>query len=447
MKATHKIIAIGLSLFISSVGFGQAKLFSLEEAKAHALEHHIEILNSSRNIDIAQQQIVETTGMGLPQIDVSGSFNHFLNIPVSVVDASLFNPFAQPGEVMEFRMGQEFSTTGTLNVNQLLFNGSYIVGLQATKHVKRFQQSNYMVTQEDVVFNVIQAYQLATIAKGNVVFADSMVILTQELVDMQQNYLELELIVQEDMDQLNYSLLTAKNAAVAAEVQYQNALSLLKFSMGYDMNADIDISESAEDILNQKALSSGDIHNNLQYSLLEQNITLSELNVKNNKFANLPSLYAFFQHSYNAYRNEFNFFADEKWYPQTVWGLQLNIPVFSGLQRHARTKQTKIKLLQDQSSLEQMERALQLQEIQIKNNLKGARDKYELQKENTKLAKSIYENALQVKDIGKGNSLVVTQKHNQMMIAQSQYLGSLMELFQAQLELDKLYNEILSKNQ
>ena len=447
MKSTIKISAVALSLIVSSLSFGQTQLFTLEEAKAHALDNHLEILNSQRNIDIAQQQIVETTGIGLPQIDISGQFNHFINIPVSVVDASLFNPFAAPGEVMEFRMGQEFSTTGTLSVNQLLFNGSYIVGLQATKHIKRFQQSSYMVTQEDVVFNVIQAYQLATIAKGNVVFADSMVILTQQLVDMQQNYLELELIVQEDMDQLNYSLLTAKNAAVAAEVQYQNALNLLKFSMGYDMNSVIDISESAEEILNQRTLSSGDVHNNLQYGLMEQNITLSELNVKNNKFANLPSLYAFFSHAYNAYRDEFNFFANEKWYPQTVWGLQLNIPVFSGLQRHARTKQTKIKLLQDQSALEQLERTLQFQESQIKNNLKGAKDRYALQKENTQLAKSIYENAVQVKEIGKGNSMQVTQKHNQLMIAQSQYLASLMDLFQAQLELDKLYNEILSKNQ
>ena len=103
--------------------------------------------------------------------------------------------------------------------------------------------------------------------------------------------------------------------------------------------------------------------------------------------------------------------------------------------------------MQDQNAVEQLERTLQFQEIQTKNNLRAAKDKFELQSENTALAKMIYTNALEVKDIGKGNSIVVTQKHNQMMMAQAQYLGSLMELFQAQLELDKLYNEILSKNQ
>ena len=344
-------------------------------------------------------------------------------------------------------MGQEYNTSGTLSASQLLFNGSYIVGLQAAKHVRQLQESSLMVTKEDVVFNVIQAYQLATIAKGNLGFADSMVLLTEELVNMQEQYFELDLILQEDVDQLSYSLLVAKNAQLAAEVQYNSALNLLKFSMGYDMELEIGLSESVESLLNQKVLSRGDLHNNLHYTVLQQNVTLSELNVRNNRFANLPTLSAFFSHTYNAYRNEFNFFANEKWYPQTVWGLQLNIPVFSGLQRHARTKQAKIKVLQGTDQLKQLERTLQFQEIQLRNDLKGARDRYELQKKNMELARSIYENAQKVRQIGKTNSMEVTQKHNQLMQTQAMCLASLVELFQAQLNLDKLYNKLVSQNQ
>ncbi len=446
MKSIIKIIGIGLGMASLTPVYAQSQAFTLEEAKAYALEHHLDIVNAQRNIDIAQQQIVETRGMGLPQISMSGKFNHFLNIPVSVVDATLFNPMAQPGELTTFRMGTDYSASGSLDVNQLLFNGSYIVGLQASKHVRQFQESSFLVTREDVVFNVIQAYQLAVVAKENMAFADSMVMITQELVDKQQNYFDLGLMVQEDIDQLNYSLQTAKNAAVSARVQYDNAMNILKYSMGYDMKGTVEVTENTEALLTKNTLSSGDIHNNLQYSLLDKNITLSELNLKNNKFANLPSLYAYFNHTYNAYRNEFNFFADEQWFPQTVWGLQLNIPVFSGLQRHARTQQARIKLMQDETKLEQMERTLQLQEAQLTNNLVGAKDKFELQKKNISLARSIYQNAVEAEQIGKGNSLSVTQKHNQVVMAQAQYLGSLMELFQAQLEMDKLYNELI-KNQ
>lgn len=442
----HKSIVLCLLVLTGQAINAQTQSFSLEDAKAYALEHHIDIVNAQRNIDIAKQQIVETRGMGLPQVDINGQFNHYINLPVTVVDASIFNPFAAEGETMEFRMGQEFSANGTLAVNQLLFNGSYIVGLQASKHYRQLQESAFLKSEEDVIFNVIQAYQLAVIAKENLAFSDSMVKITQQLIDKQQNYFDVGMIVQEDMDQLNYSLQTAKNAAVNANIQYSNAMSILKFSMGLPMSDEIDVIENSSALINRSSISGGDVHNNLQYSLQQQNITLQSLNVKNNKFTNLPSLYAFLSHSYNAYRDQFNFFADEKWYPQTVWGLQLNVPVFSGLQRHSRTQQAKIKLLQEESNLQKLEQGLQLQEVQLQNNLMGAKAKYELQKENIRLAQSIYNNAVEVEQIGKGNSLTVTQKHNQVIVAEAQYLGAMMELFQAQLELDKLYNELL-KNQ
>src|SRR3989338_3463441 len=175
MKRITKSIFIGLCTVSVGTATAQNQAYTLEDAKAYALEHHLDIVNAQRNVDIAQQQIVETRGMGLPQVSISGQFNHFINIPVSVVDATLFSPLAQPGETLEFRMGTDYSTNGTLSVNQLLFNGSYIIGLQAIKHVYRFQESSFLVTKEDVVFNVIQAYQLAAIAKENLAFTDSMV--------------------------------------------------------------------------------------------------------------------------------------------------------------------------------------------------------------------------------------------------------------------------------
>jgi len=155
-------------------------------------------------------------------------------------------------------------------------------------------------------------------------------------------------------------------------------------------------------------------------------------------------LNAFFQHSYNAYRNEFDFFEDKKWFPQTVWGIQLSVPIFSGLSRYARTSQAKIQLLNDQHSLIQMERSLEFQEIQMKNNLRGAQETLSLQKKNLELANSIYENAIIKKKIGKGNGVAVTQKHGQLILAEAKYIGSMMETFNARLALDKMYNNILT---
>ena len=100
--------------------------------------------------------------------------------------------------------------------------------------------------------------------------------------------------------------------------------------------------------------------------------------------------------------------------------------------------------MQDENTLKITNQALKMQEIQAMNNLIGAKQRLELQKENVQLAGKIYANTLIKEKIGKESGFVVTQKYNQLMIAQAQYTGSMVELFQAKLLLDKLYNQILT---
>ncbi len=442
----NKLITL---LLITLTGYTWSQeLFSLADAKAYALENNLNIRNAMNDVENTRQRYIEIRGMGLPQVDVTGSFSNFINLPIQIVDASFINPNAAPGETISFRAGTDFTVSGTIQATQLIFNGSYLVGLQAAEYLKKFQVTASDITKEDVIFNVIQAYQLASVAKENLVFTDSMVIITQELIDKQVNYLELGLMKQEEMDQLNYSLLMAKDAHMSAELNYKNSISLLKYSMGYPSDNSLKITDGAVSLLNKSSLGSGstNITENLTYSLVEKQVTLSELDLKNNRYANLPSLNAFFQHTYNAYRNEFNFFANQPWYPQTVWGLQLNIPVFSGLSRQARTAQARIRLLKSENDLKLMGETLKFQSEQATNNLAGAKNKHKLQEENIALARSIYEKALTKEQIGKGNSIVVTQKYNQLIMAQAQYTGSLIELFKAQLALDKIYNKLLPTN-
>lgn len=431
-------------LILSGTTLGKAQAnFTLQAAKEYALEHNTNIQIAASKVNYADYEMKEVTGMGLPQINMNGSFNNYINIPVQVVDGAFVG---MPGTLVEFKMGTEYNASGSLQVNQLIFNGSYIVGLQVAAFYRKFEEANSEITKEDVIFNVIQAYELSAVAKENLSFTDSMVILTQELITKQQNYLDLGLMVQEDMDQLNYSLSIAKNSALNSKVQYENAITLLKFAMGYPMDQPIEITDGSDLLIEKSAVAKGAFTDNLTYQLLEKKIVLSDFNIKNEKMASLPSLNGFFQHTYNAYRNEFNFFADEKWFPQTLWGLQLNVPIFSGLQRHSRVQQAKITKYQDELNLSQYARSLQLQEVQATNNLRTAEDKYTLQKENVVLAQSIYEKAILKEQIGKGNSIIVTQKYNQLMAAQAQMVAAKIELFQAKLALDKIYNNIISNN-
>lgn len=439
----HKLFIPILLLLTISYAQGQQN-FSLEDAKQYAHSNNKRLVNSSLSVDLAQQQKKETTAYGLPQVNLSGSFNHFINLPVQVVSANFLNPMAPDGETISFRAGTKFNASGTLQASQMVFNGSYIIGLQVAKQFIGFQETLSKQTEEDVVFNVIQAYQYCAVAKENLQFIDSMVLMTQELLDKQKNYFDLELIVKEEIDQIEYVLLTTKNAQTNAHIQYENALAMLKMAMNFPMDQPIEISDNVQNLMLASSNSNaGSISNNINYQLQQQQIVLSTYSMKNNKMAYLPTLNAFFQQTYNAYRNEFNFFANEKWFPQTLWGLQLNVPVFSSGGRAAKVAQSRIQVMKDENNLAILEENLKFQEIQLKNNLLSAQQRLELQTQNVKIAKSIYLNSATREQIGKENSIIVTQKYNQYLIAQSEYVASQIDVFTAKLNLDKLYNQII----
>lgn len=419
--------------------------FTLDAAKDYALEHHLSVKNAYLDIDNAHKQAMEARSMGLPQVSINGSFSNFLNLPVQVVSANFINPAAPADETISFRAGTDYTATGTLQASQLLFNGSYIVGLQVAKFFITVAETSSLQSQEDVVFNVVQAYQIAAVGKENLVFVNSLVKVSNQLVEEQRAYLELGLLDQESMDQLEYSLLSSRNALTSAQLQYDNALTLLKLTMGYPMDQPLEISENTVDLMGKASLkeSNEGIQNNLTLQILRQQKSLSEYNLKNYKYSQYPTLNAIFQHSYNAFRNDFDFFANKPWYPQTMWGLQLSIPIFAGGQKYAQIQQAKIRVMKDENSIKQLEQSLQMQEIQYKNNLTSAQTMLELQEKNIELAEKIYTNSITKRDIGKVNSIEVTQKYNQLIMAQTQYVGSLIDVFKAKLNMDKLYNQLL----
>ena len=437
-------LALLLVALFSSSAFAQK--FTLFEAQNYAIENAEQMKNAAIDIEIAQMKIVETRAIGLPQINAEGNFNHFINLPVQVVDGAFIG---QPGTLVSFRAGTDYSVSGGVAVNQLIFDGSYLVGLQVSKFYKEFVATNVELTQEQVLLNVTKAYELALVSRENLRFMDSLVSSTEDLLNKQRELLALDLILQEDVDQINYAFITAQTNQVNAKYQYENALSFLKMTMAYPMGEPIELLDNLESVLSQalaEVSSENSVDGNIQLDLLNKRLELSRYELKNTKFANLPSLGAFFQHKYDAYRNEFNFFDNNAdWFEQTFVGVRLSVPIFSSGARWSRTQQAQLEIEKREFEINEYKRALQMQETQFTNDLKSAKDKLKLQQENVRLATSIYKNSITRSEIGKENSLMVTQKYTQAISAQAQYVGAMVDVFNARLNIDKLYNNIIQK--
>ena len=432
-------------LLVSTSIFSQKNTsYSLLEAQDFALNNHLSIKNSALAIEKAQEQKKEYLAIGLPQVSANSGFNNFVNLPVQVVSAKFINPNASDDQTIAFKAGTDYSLLGNVQVNQLLFNGSYFVALEAVKVLIEMQKTLELQTKEEVVFNVSSAYHLTSVAKENMIFVDSLLFITSQLLDKQKSILEIGLITQEEVDQMNFAFLSARNAQTSSKLQYENALSLLKMAMFLPFESELEINETPLQLLEKSNLSlTGLLSNNFTLQILNKQILLDKMDLRNKKMAFLPVLKAQFQHSYVAYRNEINFFANQPWYSQTSWGIQFSMPIYSSGSGKAIISQSKIKLMQDENTLKITEQALKMQETQTMNNYIGASQKLDLQKENLTLAGKIYSNSIIKQKIGKESNFDVTQKYNQLMISQAQYIGTMLELIQSKLSLDKLYNQIL----
>ena len=206
------------------------------------MKNHAKITNASLEYDKAVHKKREYLAAGMPEANITGAFNQFVNLPVQVLPISFFNPAAPEDELVAFRAGTEFNSNASLQINQLLFDGSYFVGIEASKLLIELQKIKQNRTIEEVLFAVIDAYHIACVAKENLAFADSIYQITSDLEAKQKSYLELGILTNEELDQMSYAVLTAKNAFENAELQTSNAIALLKYSMSFPQDSMLTLS-------------------------------------------------------------------------------------------------------------------------------------------------------------------------------------------------------------
>lgn len=436
------ILLIGETLVIGQ----DDNSFSIESAEAYGVENNNKVKNSLLDAETARLKVWETTAIGLPQVNVEGSFQHMIDIPTSVVDAQLFNPFAQPGEVMSFQMGQKFTTSASLNVSQLIFDGSYIVGLRFSKFYTKMAATAVSNTEKEVKAMVREAYYNVLIADKNVSLMDSILLSTQQLWEKTKIFEEAGMLSSEEVSQVELAVNRVNATRSNAVRQSEIARNLLKLQMGFDIEKKIELSENLEDVMimlieSNPALQEFNVANNSIYMMLDQQKTLDEFSLQNEKAAYLPSAGAFFTHSQSAYRDEMNFFSDNPWYPTTVWGVSLSIPITSSGQKVVRVQQAEIKIEQDQNNLDQVEESLKFQEMQLKSAFISAFEIMKIEKENVVLSSLIYKNAITKEGIGTFSTMEVTRLQQDLLNAEGAYIMSVFELLNVKIQLDKLYNQ------
>jgi outer membrane protein TolC len=297
------------------------------------------------------------------------------------------------------------------------------------------------MTQNEVKTLIAQAYYTSQIAKENVR------LLKENIANMEKTLEETSALYEEgfseemDVEQLDLLINQIKNRAVAAERQHEATLNLLKYQMGMPIDTKITLSDDLETLWglqsNEELMAMElDLENNLQYDLIKQDVVMHGYLVKLEESKYYPRLSAFFDHKHQAFRDEFDFFdTDQSWFPQTLWGIQLNVPIWDNLGGLASINKAKLEQQKVRDRLADTERALKMQAIKAKDDFSSALEQLETSNKNVALATRIKEKTLMKYQEGLATSMELTQAENQQIQAQTEYINTLFNAMDAKLQM------------
>lgn len=436
-----------VSLLLSTLLFGQAEdkktSFSLKEAKDYAAENSYFSKSAMMDVQKAEQRVKEVTGMGLPQINASASYNYFLEIPVQLAPASSFNPAAPDDEFLEFQFGLPSNMKAGITASQLLFDGSYLVGLKASKTYRELVQAQKAKTDAEIARDVTKAYGMVLASDENAQLIGENEKQLQKMVDEAEAMYNAGFMEEKDVDQLRLLLLNTQNLKLQTENQKKVATDMLKFTMGMPIKSEITLTEKLDDIKNPFAdkdanlNSKLNVENHVDYRAATVNLRAQELTLSNEKMGNYPKLYGNFVYEGNSFGNDFNHFSsDGKWFPTAILGVQLNVPIFAGGARHNKIQQAKVGLEQANLRLEQTEQGLFLDMASKKSAYETAIYKMENSTKNLELADKINKQTQIKYSEGMSSSVELTQTENQYLQSQMNYIMAVIEVIQAKADLD-----------
>lgn len=431
-------------LTISSISsFAQETVsFSLAQAQSYALENNYEKINAENDLLIAKKKIIETTGMGLPQINFEAKFQNFIELPTTLIPANTFNPSAPANEFDELKFGTDYNTIVGITASQLLFDGSYLVGLKAAKVYKEFAEKNVAKTKIQVKEDVAQAYYLALVAEENKNILAEIAITTKKLLNETIKIYEEGLIEEQNVDQLKLTLNNINNSLADADRQISISKNLLKFQIGYDIKNKLELTDNIKTLLafthpESVLTTEFDFNNHVDFQMIKVNEELMKLNLNKEKFSFTPSIAAFFNYQSQNMSNNFDAFSGGIWYPQSLWGVSLKLPLIAGGSRLAKMGQAKIGYLKSQTTSKQVEQSLILQAERRQSEYTSALSIYNNQKEGLALAKKINNQSIVKYNEGIISSLELSQSQNQYLEIQGKYIKSLLDLFNAKSNLNK----------
>lgn len=420
--------------------------FTLKQSVDYALQHNTTVLNARLDEVAATQKVKEVIGIGLPQIDGSFQVQNFLDIPTSLIPAEIFG--GPPGAFIPVQFGTKYNATTAFSASQLVFSGSYILGVKASKVYQDLAQKNTARTNIETTAEVTKAYYTVMVNAERKKLLDANLARIAKLRDDTKALYENGFVEKLDFDRITVTYNNAATEVANVQRLLDLSLVLLKYQMGMDQSANLVILDKIEDLQFQPEIQPANnfaYSNRVEYQLLELQLRGRQLQMRADRVGYLPTIAVFGSLQAQAFRQEFDFFARKRWFPITVVGLQVNLPIFDGGQRHYRIQQAKIGITKAENDLLFIQRTIDMQQTVARVTLQNAAATLVAQKANMELAQSVYDVTKKKYEQGVGSNIEVLNAETGLKEAQTNYFSALYDAVTAKVDYDKSMGNLAIK--
>lgn len=413
---------------------------SLKEALALGMENNYNSVKSEKEVERALSQKWEIISQGLPQINGNVDYQNFLRQPVTLIPAEITD--GDPGTFTPVRFGTKQNLNATATWNQLIFDGSYIVGVQSARTLLQISKNAKVKTDLEVRKAIINAYGNVLLVEESVEILKSNLATVEKNLNDTQKIFENGLAEEEDVEQLKITRIGLENNLNRSIRMKDISYQLLNMALGMPVDTRLVLTEDLDALamryfdleLLQKSIP---VEENIDVRIAQNTAEAANIFVRLEKAKALPSLTGFLNYGTSGNSDDFTFFdEDQKYYSQSILGISMNIPIFSSGMRNSRTKQKELEYEQAVLDLEQTRNQIRLEIESARSNYKFSLENYQAQQENLALAQRI-ENKNQIKFFeGLASSFELSEAQRQLYMAQQNLLQAMLEVINSKVELE-----------
>lgn len=448
MKIKTKLLSMLALCLVVGANAQDVQVMDLTQCIDYALENNTDVKNSELEKKVSSAIISERLSTGLPQVNANLDLSDNFALRVTKLPAIILDPNAAEGEVVNAQFGTQWGGTGSVSVSQMIFDGSFFVGLEAARALADLTEKEHKSSQIDVIENVSKAYYAILVNNASLeLLQRNMGRLDTLLFETEQMYIN-GFAEKIDVNRLKVEHNNLKTTLANTERGIGVFNDLLKIQMGMPVQEELRLAERLEDIVLEIEIDLGenfDVANRMDYSILESNKTLALLNEKSIKVQYLPKVDFYLSGGALAQSNTFSdiFDIDNEWNGFGVAGITVNMPIFDGFRKRSQIQQRSINVQKIDNSMSAFREFVAVDVERMQVNMRNSAASIEAQRENMEMAEEVYETTRLKYQQGIGSNLEVVTADAAYKNAQTNYFNSVYDALVAKIELDKALGRIL----